>query len=87
MIWIENKHWEYRLNFDIAGSEFEDILVEENLDLVFEGLDTFANISLNGRDIGSTDNFFRTWSFNVKGLINPKNNSLIIQFESALLHN
>ena len=51
--------------------------------MVFEGLDTFAQVKLNGLMIGIADNFHRTWTFNVKNLVRGKENVLDIKFKSA----
>ncbi len=40
--------------------------------LVADGLDTVASLTLNGRPIGSTNNMFRRYSWNVKSMIKVK---------------
>jgi len=47
----------YSLNFDISAS----LIDNENVELVFEGIDTISEISLNGKILGKTDNMFKTW--------------------------
>ena len=44
--WIENLNWNYRMTFDIDSS---DLLSKKEGDLVFEGLDTHADVKLNGQ--------------------------------------
>lgn len=44
----------------------EELLGESEVKLVCEGLDTLAQIYLNGREIAATDNMHRTYSFSVK---------------------
>ena len=57
------------------------------VELVFEGLDTHANITLNGKLIGSTNNMHRTWTFNVKDILSSNSsNNLHIYFRSATNH-
>ncbi len=54
------------------------------VELVFEGLDTFANITFNGAYLGSTDNSFRNWTYDIKKLIKPTgSNTLHIKFTAA----
>lgn len=44
--WIHSKTWEYTTTFDAAP-----VQDHERVDLVFEGLDTFATVKLNGQEI------------------------------------
>ena len=78
--WIDKVNWEYRTAFDapyIAG--------RDSVALVFDGLDTYAEITLNGRRILSADNMFRTWRVNVTGLLRAKGNELHILFRSPII--
>lgn len=59
--WVEEKVWWYRTTFHWDGQR-EDM---ERMELVFEGLDTFATVYLNGVELGSTDNMFISHSFEV----------------------
>ena len=53
-------------NPDIPIPEPEPSILNQTVfELVFEGLDTFAEINLNGLLLGKTDNSFRTWRFNL----------------------
>lgn len=77
--WIGEKDWIYRKSFRIDSAD----LRQEHLQLVFEGLDTYADIRLNDRPLASTDNMFRRWRFDVKELLVPGENSLEIRFNSV----
>ena len=55
--WIEKGEWEYRAEFE-APAEW---LKFENLELEFAGLDTFAEVYLNGELILHADNMFVGW--------------------------
>ena len=50
--------------------------------LRFEGIDTIADLFLNGVFLGHTENMHRTWEFPVKSLLNEKGNSLRVHFHS-----
>lgn len=52
--------------------------------LVCEGLDTIAEVILNGEVIGRADNMHRTWRFDCTRLLKEKN-TLCIQFTSPLM--
>lgn len=78
--WIDKTDWEYRTNFKADPN----ILRKDNLDLVFEGLDTYAEIYLNDQLILTTDNMFRTWRAGCKDNIRKGDNSLRIRFLSPI---
>ena len=52
----------------------------EGIELVFEGIDTYADIYLNGKLLGSCDNMFVCWRFDVTGMLVPGNNDLMAVF-------
>jgi len=60
--WIEDREWWYRITFD--GPEVPPAL-DERLRLVFHGIDTFATIYLNGKELGHHSNMFREAVFDV----------------------
>ena len=47
LLWIEEKDWEYRCVFE----QTKDQLARSHVQLVFEGLDTYATVYLNGQKI------------------------------------
>lgn len=83
-LWVASDNWEYRIEFEIQDKE---IMKQEVVELVFEGLDTFANVTLNDKLIGRTDNYHRTWVFNVKEILNEVKETISVRFESAVEHN
>src|SRR5437867_5960279 len=70
--WVEDQQWLYRKAF-VAGNS---ILEEERIYLVAEGLDTFADIRLNGKRIAATSNMFIGHRFDVTGKIRRGRNIL-----------
>jgi beta-mannosidase len=78
--WIENKNWIYRCSFEIAASE----LVQQHIDLIFEGLDTYAEVFLNGEKILFADNMFRSWRVEVRNILKSGPNYLEIHFKNPL---
>jgi beta-mannosidase len=78
--WIENEDWVYQTEFQISKSELDN----ENLLLQFEGLDTHAEVYLNGTPILTADNMFRTWKVAVKKYLKIGNNELKIVFRSSV---
>ncbi len=53
----------YQTKFDFKGDS------ENNVDLVFEGLDTISEIYLNDIKLGGTDNMFVKYRYNVKNIL------------------
>ena len=53
--YIETNDYEYKLSFNIEKEVFE----KGNISLIFEGLDTYADIYLNDKLILKADNMFR----------------------------
>ena len=78
--WIGKTDWEYQTTFKLTA----EMLKRANLELVFEGLDTYSNVFLNDQLLISTDNMFRTWRVNFKRLAKPGANTLRILFRSPI---
>lgn len=74
--WIENCDFTYTCLFD--GRE------NTTAALVFEGLDTYCDIYLNGEKIGSANNMFIPYSFDVSGKLKAKDNLLEVKFRSPI---
>jgi beta-mannosidase len=80
--WVAESDWEYRKLFSADAKKRPG----EKTFLVCEGLDTLAEISLNGKLLGKTDNQFRAFRFEVTGLLAEENNELTILFRSPLAY-
>ncbi len=78
--WIGDKDWEYWTDFEVD----EKILERENIELIFKGLDTYADVFLNDKLILKANNFFRKWRVDIKSLLCPGKNRLKIVFHSPL---
>ena len=78
--WIGKSDWEYRLRFDIPRRVFRF----EHIELLFDGIDTYADIYLNDSLILSPSNMFREWVLEVKPLLRQAQNELRIVFFSPI---
>ncbi len=78
--WIDKVDWEYRVQFEID----EKLNYYDQLDLVFEGLDTYATVYLNESVILNADNMFREWRVDVKSVLEVGTNTLRIYFHSPI---
>ncbi len=77
--WVGREDWAYERSFDLAAA----IAAEDRVELSFDSLDTIADIFLNGKKIGSADNMFVRWRFDVRKHLKPGRNTLRILFKSA----
>ena len=76
--WVDSERWLYRREFEVG----KEILDEDVISLVAEGLDTYARIRLNGRTVGDAANMFVKHRFNVKGFLKAGKNVLDVLFDS-----
>jgi beta-mannosidase len=81
--WIGKRNWIYQTYFSVDP----ELLNREFIILRFHGLDTYADVYLNGTNLLSVDNMFRTWNADVKGLIKPDENELRILFRNVFDEN
>ena len=78
--WIENKDWEYATSFPVAA----ELLQRRNLEMVFDGLDTCAQVYVNANLVLSSDNMFRTYRVNVKPYLKAGVNQVRVVFPSPI---
>jgi len=78
--WIDKKDWEYEASFDVSA----ELLGASVLELVFDGLDTYADVTVNGQHLLSADNMFRSWRADVKPLVKANGNKVHIRFRSPV---
>ncbi len=80
VMWVAEQDWDYRHTFQVEAA----VLGEDKVFLVADGLDTLATVTLNGKALGDTDNMFRRYEWEVKPLLKPGDNELLIQFRSPV---
>lgn len=76
------KDYVYQRTFTVSEAQLAHAYVE----LVCEGLDTLAHVSLNGREIAFADNMHITWVWDVKEQLHAGENTLEIRFDSPILY-
>jgi beta-mannosidase len=74
--WVSDATWVYTRTFTAS----EALLAHDTLLLRCEGLDTLATVTLNGVELGRTDNMYRTWEFDVRGALQAGANTLTVTF-------
>ncbi|GIM87543.1 glycoside hydrolase family 2 protein [Salinispora arenicola] len=73
--WIEERDWWFRCEFDGLGAP----AAEERVRLVFHGLDSVADVWLNGEHLGHHENMFRPAEFDVTARLTEQN-VLLLRF-------
>ena len=75
--WIADTDWRYRKS--VAGTNDHD-----RVDLVFAGLDTIAEVAIDGIEVAQTANMHRSYRFDVAALLAaPGDHELTVTFRSA----
>ncbi|KAI5480231.1 glycoside hydrolase family 2 protein [Pseudohyphozyma bogoriensis] len=80
--WVGESDWIYRTVFPTPEG-----LAGEQVDLVFDGLDTFATVVFNGLDVLKSDNMFLPHRVSVADKLKPacETNVLVLHFTSAFI--
>ena len=78
--WIENENWEYISEIELN----EKTLIRRNLEIIFDGLDTYADVYFNDSLIIRADNMFRKWTASIKTIAKQGSNKLYILFKSPV---
>lgn len=78
--WIGKTDWEYQTHFALPPAA----LKREHLELVFQGLDTYADLYVNDALVLRADNMFRTWRVDCKRALKAGDNILRVRFRSPI---
>lgn len=78
--WVGEQKWLYRTTFAATSAQASEKMVLE-----FNGLDTFALVSLNGTQILEAENTHRTFRVDVSDTLKEGENVLEILFDSAII--
>ena len=77
--WIDTSNWEYKCQFNIDKSLFN----KKNIDIVFDGLDTYAFVYVNDELLMTTNNMFVQWVCNIKPVVKLGTNNIRVVFNAA----
>jgi len=78
--WIDKEDWIYETNFDLT----DDLFLKNNIQILFKGLDTYADVYLNNEKIFSANNMFRQWTADIKKIAKRTGNILKVYFHSPI---
>jgi len=79
--WVGRTNWVVERTFEVP----EALLAKRSVCLRLEHVDTFCDISINGRKVGETGNRFRRYEFEVKPFLKRGQNTITALFRSAEL--
>lgn len=77
--WIINRDFIYKTVFDVSDELFD----EQEILLEFDSVDTYADIYLNGKYLGHTQNMFLKYTYSVKDVIKRNGNELVVKMLST----
>ena len=75
------KDYIYTAKFDIPSSTD---FVNNNVFILFKGIDIFSEIHLNGILLGKTDNMFKEFKFDISSCVKEKDNILEVKMQSTI---
>ncbi|MBR8534599.1 glycoside hydrolase family 2 protein [Carboxylicivirga sediminis] len=78
--WIGERDWIYKTNFDVD----KEFLNNQSIVLCFDGLDTHADVYLNGQPIIAANNYFRAWAADIRQHVKLTDNLLEVCFRNAV---
>ncbi|HLP15033.1 MAG TPA: glycoside hydrolase family 2 protein [Bacteroidota bacterium] len=77
--WVGETDWVYQTHFVCTP----ELLEHENLELVFNGLDTYAKVYVNDSLLLSADNMFRQWRADATPMLKPGENKITLFFRNV----
>ncbi len=78
--WIARRDFTYRTTIYAD----ENLLDNESVMLVFDGIDVFSDVYLNGVRLGSTENMFLRYRYEIRHLLKEGDNVLTVEMHSTL---
>jgi beta-mannosidase len=79
--WIDTQRWIYRRAVNVPSTFLRHPVIE----LVAEGLDTYAEVRCNGKRVSTTSNMFRAHRVDLRKALRPGGNIIEIAFDSPTL--
>ena len=78
--WIEKRAWWFKKEFDSAEVDFDDDIIQ----LILEGLDSRADIFVNGNYIGTHVSVHYPFVYDIKGLLVEGTNTILVRVTTGL---
>ncbi|NLT73029.1 MAG: glycoside hydrolase family 2 protein [Chloroflexi bacterium] len=80
VLWVGETDWTYRRTFQIAA----ELMGHARVLLCCKGLDTVCAVRVNGQVLGTADNMFREWTWDIKGVLHEGENTIEVAFTSPM---
>ncbi len=80
--WVGRTDWTYRRTFTVDAATLD----HERVVLECLGIDTVAEVRVNGETVGETRNMHREYSFDVGAVLEPGRNEIEVAFESPVTY-
>jgi beta-mannosidase len=80
--WVSHTGWVFERGFEVGGA----VLACPRVDLVLEGVETIAEVAVNGVVVGACASAFVAHRFDVRALLRPGGNTLAVRFTSPIAH-
>jgi beta-mannosidase len=77
--WMEEKDWWYSRTFHLSDDEIGD-----RVEIVFDGLDTLADIWINGQHVGSSRNALVPWRADITSQVQTGENLVVVRVDTGL---
>jgi len=77
--WTGEREWWFRRDFDVPKR-----FIRQKAELVFDGIDLFGTIWLNGHSVGETANSHRGYRFDATEHLKPGKNTLVVRVGATL---
>ncbi len=74
--WVGQEAWAFERSFDAPA----ELVGRRRVVLRCHGLDTVATVEVNGRPVGQADNQYRTWEFDLAGVLREGRNTIRVAF-------
>ena len=78
--WVAEQDWQYSRAFEVTP----EMLAEDRITLVCDGLDTLGKVEINGKFVGRFANMFRVYRWEVKPLLREGQNHIAFTFDSSV---
>ncbi|KAF8761348.1 Glycosyl hydrolases family 2 [Rhizoctonia solani] len=79
--WVGEADWAFSTSFQLQSKDLSD----PNADLVFDGLDTYCTVQLNGKVVLEANNMFLSYRVPVKEYLVEGSNELLLTFPSTFV--
>lgn len=77
--WTPRREWWFRKEFEVKKS-----FLKSKMELVFDGIDTYGTVWLNGVEVGRTENMFTSYTFDVTKAVKPGKNLLTVRIGATI---